>query len=773
MPNYNYDALSPQDFEEIARDLLQAEWGVAIEAFKSGRDGGIDLRYATSPQSSIVVQCKHYFQSGFAALLRHLKASELPKIIRVNPARYVLVTSVPLSPANKDAIMEALAPHIKSTADVIGVDDLDGLLARHPAVERSNFKLWLTSTSVLERIMHNAEICQTEFEVQRIRRKLPLFVQNNAYPRARQILDANRIIVISGAPGIGKTTLAELLLYSNLEEGYQPVVMAGDISEGKKLYRHEEKQVFYYDDFLGQTFLGDRRDYFGRNQDKAVVDFMEMVQSSPYSRFILTTREHILGGAIQLSERLNSSTVVRDRVVLELGDYNFGDRARMVYNHLYFSTLSRAHKDEMLRDKFYLHVIKHPHFNPRLIEWLASLQRVNDVAPPFYQQFVKDLLRDPTKIWGHAFRNDIPESGKSLLLVLYTVYAANDVKEFEVVFNKFHSARAEKYHFKCSPLDFKEALRLLEGAFVVIDFDNVDFLNPSVKDYVSLQISETPEIFDDLLNSAVRFEQVVALWRLVKAKPELRAHPNYNSRRSLILEKIAELLSAPHVRWSRSDDGQTIGFPIDAGRENRLAFLADFFNDERSQHIKQAVFDAMGQLIDQIPQQGVNFWRVPDLIFEWAGLEWFVENGGDQIRLRLLEKLLLALPNATAGVWRRMVDFPGQVQGWRQRDTRNLNKALRYYKEIGWREEWDSCGDYDERQDIIDNLTELVDGGKWRHHFSEALETLRVELANYSDDADEPDEGEGAPIPTANEIERQSMSEDEVRNMFQTLLPSE
>ena len=46
MPRYDFATLSGQDFEELGRDLLQADWGVALEAFKAGRDRGIDLRYA-------------------------------------------------------------------------------------------------------------------------------------------------------------------------------------------------------------------------------------------------------------------------------------------------------------------------------------------------------------------------------------------------------------------------------------------------------------------------------------------------------------------------------------------------------------------------------------------------------------------------------------------------------------------------------------------------------------------------------------------------------
>lgn len=49
MPEYDFHQLSPHDLEVLTRDLLQANWGVDIESFKAGRDGGIDLRYAVGP----------------------------------------------------------------------------------------------------------------------------------------------------------------------------------------------------------------------------------------------------------------------------------------------------------------------------------------------------------------------------------------------------------------------------------------------------------------------------------------------------------------------------------------------------------------------------------------------------------------------------------------------------------------------------------------------------------------------------------------------------
>jgi len=107
MSRYDFKSLSSQDFEELARDLLQAEWDVHLEAFKAGKDKGIDLRCAAAHKGKTIIQCKHFVGSGFAKLLTHLQHNEKPKIEALRPARYVVVTSVGLTPTNKDSIAKA------------------------------------------------------------------------------------------------------------------------------------------------------------------------------------------------------------------------------------------------------------------------------------------------------------------------------------------------------------------------------------------------------------------------------------------------------------------------------------------------------------------------------------------------------------------------------------------------------------------------------------------------------------------------------------------
>ena len=75
MADYDFRSLSPRDFELLCRDLLQRVFGIRLESFSAGPDFGIDLRYQTNSEN-LIVQCKHYVESGFDALRRVLKQKE-------------------------------------------------------------------------------------------------------------------------------------------------------------------------------------------------------------------------------------------------------------------------------------------------------------------------------------------------------------------------------------------------------------------------------------------------------------------------------------------------------------------------------------------------------------------------------------------------------------------------------------------------------------------------------------------------------------------------
>jgi hypothetical protein len=158
MPNYDFFNLSPIDFEDLTRDLLQKFLGVHLESFTPGRDKGIDLRYSKGHKNSIIIQCKRY--NSYHNLKSNLK-NEIDKIKRLKPKRYIVTTSVGLTPANKAEIMKILSPFIKNTSDIFGKNDVNNLLGQYQEIAKQHIKLWLQDTTILETII-NRNIIKTK-----------------------------------------------------------------------------------------------------------------------------------------------------------------------------------------------------------------------------------------------------------------------------------------------------------------------------------------------------------------------------------------------------------------------------------------------------------------------------------------------------------------------------------------------------------------------------------------------------------------------------------
>lgn len=170
---YSFASLSPADFEDLVRDLMGRALSCRFEAFGPGPDGGIDGRHATS-DNTIILQAKHYRGSGFAGLSRQMR-HERTAIDRLALDRYILATSVSLTPVNKRALAEIIGPSLKCLDDLRGFEDLNGLLREHDDVAKSHVKLWLSDTAVLERVLHAASLSTAE-------PKLQGFAVNNTKP---------------------------------------------------------------------------------------------------------------------------------------------------------------------------------------------------------------------------------------------------------------------------------------------------------------------------------------------------------------------------------------------------------------------------------------------------------------------------------------------------------------------------------------------------------------------------------------------------------------
>ena len=508
MPEYTFLNLSPPEFEELTRDLLQNEMSLTLESFSNSKDKGIDLRYAKSAKNELVVQCKRY--SDFASLHKVLK-KEVEKVQLLNPKRYLVSTSVSLSPQQKDVIQQMFDPFIESTGDIFGMQDLNNLLSIYPDIEKKHFKLWLSSTNILERILHSRIHNQSVFEEDKIQQIIRTYVENESYFESLEILREKRYLIISGMPGIGKTTLARILVYHFLANGFEEFVFLSDsINEGYDVFKEGKKQIFLFDDFLGRNFL-ERK--LSTNEEQRIVRFIEKINTSNDKILILATREYILSQAKQRYDIFENPTLEFAKCIIDLSHYTKIVRAKILYNHLFFSEISEGHIDNILTNKSYEWIIQHRNYNPRIIETLTNPDIWKHIAANEFSEKIRSFLDYPESIWRHVYENQITKLSQCTLAILMSAGTPILYEDLKSAVQSFSKTNSAKYGISYSDIEFKKSIRELENTFVITNKDNfgqiaIDYKNPSVQDFLVNYLKDIPDFISDILLSAIYFNQL-------------------------------------------------------------------------------------------------------------------------------------------------------------------------------------------------------------------------------------------------------------------------
>lgn len=507
MPDYDFQILQPNEFEHLTRDLLQKKEKAFIESFTPGRDGGIDLRFAKIRGKNAIVQAKRYKDYGS---LKSVLAKEAAKVktLRTKPSRYIISTSVGLTPDNKTEIYDLFSPYIKDTSDILGRDDLNNLLGQYPDIEKQYYKLWLGSTTVLEDILNKRINNWSALELETIRREVSTYVMNDSFQFALDILNKNRYVIISGIPGIGKTTLARMLVNFLLSEGYEEFVMLETVGDAAQKLTVGKKQVFFFDDFLGSTsFQSDEKGF-----DHKLVSFIEKVKHEPDKLFILSTREYILAEAKRHFDVFSTSNIELSKCILDLSSYSESIRAEILYNHLSMAELPELYILALLEKRHYLRIIKHPNFNPRIIQTFLNKKFYQQVAPSeFVSKFI-DFFDHPLAVWELAFLQLPPVTQYSLVVRMSMGEKPVFLSDWEKAIKRFVQGTSSELHLTIAGFVLNETLKVIDGTFIRTTRQGecylVSYQNPSVYDFLVDRVNGKIDIQEMIIRESYFVEQL-------------------------------------------------------------------------------------------------------------------------------------------------------------------------------------------------------------------------------------------------------------------------
>jgi len=594
--SYDFKNLSSADFEDLVRDLIGREEGLRFEAFCAGPDGGIDGRHAQA-NGNVILQAKHYEGSPFGKLTAIMKRERF-SIDKLAPVRYILATSCKFTPLSKGKLAPLIGPSLRSEADIFGPEDLNGLLRKYPDILKSHIKLWLSDAGVLDRVVRAAAHTFAAFTREDIEQKVRVYASNLSFDESLATLEMHRLLIISGPPGVGKTTLAEMLCYTFLSEQWE-LVPIRSLEDGFAAIVDSKKQVFLFDDFLGKVAL-DRQALAHKDSDLA--RFMSRVRRSPNARFILTTRAYIFEEARRVSEHLGDQRLDVTKYVLDVGVYTRRIKARILYNHLLVSETPQSYIRALLESKKLGEIVDHKNYNPRVIEAMTDAFRVREIEPANYPADFIDALNNPSQIWDTAFRTHIDHRCRHLLIAMFFLaeYGVSLVT-LRSSFEPLHTAMSRTYGLAHGPKDFEEALRILEGSFVNIvniSGPRVSFLNPSLKDYLSTYLLDT-ELLILLVPTAASIDWLSSLWDFVYPRGLSEADQTKIARACVAMLEMLE--TRPH--WCpRSGDARSLEYN-DAANSKRLRMLMDWWQLTSERRFADSIMT-----IARNPQQGFGAW---------------------------------------------------------------------------------------------------------------------------------------------------------------------
>ena len=511
MRKYDYNKLlDATTFQYFAKDIIETLEKTRYEIFSENKDEGIDLRKIEEGKTTIV-QVKRY--KTFNSLYNSLKDSELGKVKKLNPDRYIIITSCPLTVSNKAKIKNLFKKYIINEKDIIGCEDINSILSKpeYKKIEDEYYQLWINSINTLKDTIKkelNADTyALTNNELECIQESSKVYVKNEYFKKALKIIKEKRCLLLCGEPGIGKTTLAHnLCAYLINQNKHIEFIYDTKVSNILKLLSEEKSQIFFVDDFWGSKFNDDLKGEEENNLKKAI----EIISKSNNKVLILTSREYILSQGYAKYPELEEFF---DEYKLNLHIEDFSDlyKARILFKHLKASELDI--KDIYRIVGGYEFIIKNENYRPRIIKHYIDYVSRREIEPEDYLEDFIQYIDSPNKLWKEVFEKQ-HEGAQIIAILILTLGINQNLKDVKTLYNYYLDNNLK---VNARKKDFMKYIAQLENTLITTYEDTycnheeilVKFKNSSIELYIFKYFIDNLEEYADTIIKSTPFIDIL------------------------------------------------------------------------------------------------------------------------------------------------------------------------------------------------------------------------------------------------------------------------